>query len=42
MVFVDHFSDFTYIHLMTRINAKATVGAKEAFERIVAQHGVHV
>ena len=32
-VFVDHLSDFTYIHLMTEMNAEETVQAKLAFER---------
>ena len=27
-VFVDHYSDFTYTHLMTEMNAKSTVEAK--------------
>ena len=33
-VFVDHFSNFTYAHLMTEMNAEATVEAKLAFERV--------
>ena len=41
-IFVDHFSDFTYCHLMTEMNAKSTVAAKEAFERISESHGVKV
>ena len=41
-IFVDHFSDFTYCHLMTEMNAKSTVTAKEAFERISKSHGVKV
>mmetsp|Transcript_41992 Transcript_41992/g.101184 ORF Transcript_41992/g.101184 Transcript_41992/m.101184 type:complete len:1373 (+) Transcript_41992:2978-7096(+) len=41
-VFVDHFSDFTYIHLMTEMNADATVLAKLAFERECATHGVSI
>jgi hypothetical protein len=39
-VFVDHFSDFTYVHLMTEMDAAATVAAKQAFERILHSHGV--
>jgi hypothetical protein len=39
-VFVDHFSDFTYVHLMTDMDAAATVAAKQAFERILRSHGV--
>lgn len=41
-VFVDHFSDYTYVHLMTKMDAEATVEAKLAFERIAASHGVVV
>ena len=39
-IFVDHFSDLTYVHLMTTMNATATVEAKLAFERFAASHGV--
>jgi hypothetical protein len=38
-VFVDHFSDFTYVHLMTALDAPATVEAKLAFERVLDSHG---
>jgi hypothetical protein len=42
-IFVDHFSDFTYTHLMTgQANAATTVEAKLAFERVAASHGVTV
>ena len=41
-VFVDHFSNFTYAHLMKEMNAKATVEAKLAFERVCNDHGVRV
>jgi hypothetical protein len=41
-VFVDHFSDFTYVHLMTKLDADSTVEAKLAFERVSASHGVVV
>ena len=33
--FVDHFTDFTCVHLMTKMNAETTVAAKRAFERII-------
>ena len=39
-VFVDHFSNFTYAHLMTEMNAETTVEAKLAFERVCNAHGV--
>ena len=41
-VFVDHFSDFTYVHLMTKMDAEATVEAKLAFEHIASSHGVTI
>lgn len=41
-VFVDHFSDFTYVHLMTKMDGDATVEAKLAFERVLNSHGVRV
>lgn len=39
-VFVDHFSDSTYVHLITEMNAAATVEAKMAFERIAHSYYV--
>ena len=41
-VFCDHFSDLTYVHLMTKLDAESTVKAKEAFERVAADSGVNV
>jgi len=41
-VFVDHFSDFTYVHLMTKMDGESTVEAKLAFERVASEHGVKV
>jgi GAG-pre-integrase domain len=32
-VFVDHYSDVTFVHLQKTLNAKDTIEAKEAFER---------
>ena len=39
---MDHFSDFTYAHLMTTLDAKLTTEAKEALERLSLSHGVKV
>ena len=39
-VFVDHYSDFTYVHLMTKMDAESTIEAKLAFERTLGSHGV--
>ena len=41
-IFVDHFSDFTYVHLMTKMDGDATVEAKLAFERVAMAHGVNI
>ena len=41
-VFVDHFYNFTYAHLMTEMNTEATVEAKLAFEQVCNAHGVRV
>ena len=38
-VFYDHYSDFTYIHLMTKMDADATIKAKEAFECLASESG---
>jgi hypothetical protein len=41
-VFADHFSDLTYVHLMTKMDAESTVEAKLAFERVSSSHGVTI
>ena len=41
-VFVDHWSDITYVYPQTSTNAKQTIEAKEAFERYASRHGVTV
>ena len=41
-VFVDHFADFTYVHLMTELNAESTVEAKQAFERLSRSYNVKI
>ena len=41
-VFVDHFSNFTYIHLMTEMDGNTTVEAKQAFERLAHSHKVPI
>ena len=38
-MFCDHYSDFTYIHLMTKMHAESTVKAKEAFECLASESG---
>ena len=39
-LFVDHYSDFTYTHLMKNMNAETTVEAKYFFERQLHSHQV--
>jgi hypothetical protein len=41
-IFVDHFSGFTYVHLITKLDADSTVEAKLAFEQVSASRGVLV
>ena len=41
-IFVDHFSDLTYCHLMTETNAARTVLAELAFEKFTDSHGVKI
>ena len=36
-VFCDHYSDFTYVHLMTKMDAESTIKAKEAFECLASE-----
>ena len=41
-IFVDHFSRFTYVHLMTTLSAEETMAAKEAYEQLVNTYGVQI
>ena len=41
-IFVDHFSGFSYVHLLTEMNAQTTVESKQAFERVAESHGVSI
>ena len=41
-VFVDHFSDFVYVHLMRDFTAEATLEAKNAWERLAGTHAVRI
>ena len=38
-VFVDHFSDFTYVHLMQDMTGERTLEAKNAYERLMKSYG---
>ena len=42
ILFVDHYSDFLYNHLITGTTSQATLEAKQAYERVAAAHGVKV
>lgn len=41
-VFVDHYSDFTYIHLMKDFSSQQTVEANNSYERKAAQYGLRI
>ena len=41
-VFVDHASDFTYVHMHQHLTTDETIDAKHAFEHLVEQLGVRV
>ena len=41
-VFVDHFSDLSYVHFSSSDTAVETLAAKHAFERYAASHGVTI
>ena len=41
-VFVDHFSGYKYVHLMTHLSSEETVAAKHAFERHASELGVTI
>ena len=41
-VFIDHFSDVTYVHIQKSLSALETIQAKEAFERWSSSHGVTI
>ena len=41
-IFVDHFSNFTYVHLMTSLDGEQTMAAKEAYEQFTQTFGVSV
>ena len=41
-IFVDHFSDFVYVHLMRDFTAEATLEAKNAWERLAGTHAVQI
>ena len=41
-VFVDHASDFTYVHMHQHLTTDETIDAKHAFERLAEQHGMRI
>ena len=41
-IFVDHYSDFTYVHLMQDTTAVATLEAKNAYEHLIGTFGSKV
>jgi hypothetical protein len=41
-VFMDHFSQLKYIHLMTKLTSEETMEAKQAFKHFAKQHGIRI
>jgi hypothetical protein len=41
-VFVDHFSDFTHVHLMKSQDGDEVLAAKQSFEATADSHGIRV
>ena len=41
-MFVDHASDFTYVHMHQHLTTDETIDVKHAFERLAEQHGVRI
>ena len=41
-VFVDHASDWTYVHPQVRLTTEETLEAKHTFERVAEQYGVRI
>ena len=41
-MFVDHATDFMYVHMHQHLTTDKTIDAKHAFERLAAQHGVQI
>ena len=38
-IFVDHYTDFTYVHLMKDTTAESTLEAKNAYESLMKSYG---
>ena len=41
-IFVDHHSQFTYLHLMTSLDSEQTMASKESYEQLAQSYGVSV
>ena len=41
-IFIDHHSNFTYLHLMTSLDSEQTIAAKESYEQVVQTYGVSI
>jgi len=42
MIFIDHFSSFTYLHLMTSLSSEQTMAAKATYEPIAQTYGLSI
>ena len=40
-IFVDHFLDFIYAHLVTKMDGTSIFAAKESFKRILSTHVIN-
>ena len=40
IIFSDHYSDYTYVHMITSTSTEETMIAKRAYERVAKEHGV--
>jgi hypothetical protein len=41
-IFVNHYSQLKYIHLMTKLTSEETMEAGQAFEYFAEQHGIRI
>ena len=41
-IFIDHHSQFTYLHLMTSLDSEQTMASKESYEQLAQSYGVSV
>ena len=42
MIFIDHFSSFTYLHLMTSLSSEQTMATKATYEQIAQTYSISI